>query len=244
MKWEKYLVPDSWWKTQPLGEFQLFPEASQSSAVGRLSAAAVRERVREARPQRGGLHAEGSHGHPTDPSGIPARRTEARVACRAADSPSRRAWEPSMGTTALCPGALNSGRPRSGTGITGCWVTAETLPRAQFVFRHQNELFGWNTWGTGKGSFVHSASSSWEICHGPRNFLSCIGSLPKIPGRKTAFSGHETKARVTADAIPMAFCGCWTHSFSNHQILSPFVIPLSIWQNSSHIITVLSVAWI
>ena len=63
-----------------LGRVPAVPEASQSSAVGSLSAAAVRERVREARPQRGGLQAEGSHGRPMDPSGIRARRTEARVA--------------------------------------------------------------------------------------------------------------------------------------------------------------------
>ena len=93
MKWEKYLVPESWWETQPLGAFQLFPEASQSGAVGRLSAAAVRERIREARQQRAGLRTEeprASHG----PIRNPARRTEVRTAWRAADSPSRRPGSP------------------------------------------------------------------------------------------------------------------------------------------------------
>ena len=62
-----------------MGVFQLVPEASQSGAVGRLSAAAVGERIREARQQRAGLRTEeprASHG----PIRNPARRTEVRTA--------------------------------------------------------------------------------------------------------------------------------------------------------------------
>ena len=152
-------------------------------------------------------------------TGIPRTRQASRLEGERRGSltgrrfPTPRAWEPSLWTTALCPVALNSGQPRSGTSITGCWITAEALPRAQLFFWHQNELFGWNTRGTGKGSLVHNASSSWEVCYGPRNFLSCIGSLPKIPGRKTTFSGQEPKARVTADISTDGFL--W--------LLNPFV---------------------
>lgn len=67
-------------KLSPLGEFQLFIEASQGGAVGRLSAAAVRERIREARPQRGGHHAEGSHGHPNGPVRHPGSEDRGAVA--------------------------------------------------------------------------------------------------------------------------------------------------------------------
>lgn len=146
---------------------------------------------------------------------------------------------------------LNTGWPRSEISIIGCWITANTLPRAEFFFWHQNELFGWNTWGMGNGSIVHNATSDWEICYQERNFLFCIGGQTKILSRKPYFLAKETvKQEWKQTCIPIKKKNVFfsvTIQFINSpatKFCPTCIISLSIQQNCSYIINLLNlVAW-
>lgn len=181
-------------------------------------------------------------------SGIWAQKKEMWGALWDTDSPLPWAWELSIRTFALCPGVLNTGWPRSEISIIGYWIIANTLPRAEFFFWHQNELFGWNTWGMGNGSIVHNATSHWEICYQDRNFLFCIGGL-KFLAETHIFWLRNSKARVTADMYTnkkkMFFSVTIQFINSPGNKFCPIcIISLSIQQNCSYIINHLNlVTW-